>query len=70
MLYPDLETYRQYDDSSDFASPSCLERNCNQIFVKGPVLTREILEKVNAEIVPKKTYLFGRELKTKRVICK
>lgn len=47
--------------------PSNLEMNCNQIFVKGPALTKDILEKMQrADIVPRSTFLFGYELKTRR----
>ncbi|KAJ8982563.1 hypothetical protein NQ317_005034 [Molorchus minor] len=70
MLYPDIETYRMEEET--FHVPdlrqSNLERNCSQFFVKGPALTKDFLEKMNADIVPKKTYLFGRVLNTKKIL--
>ncbi|CAH1165858.1 unnamed protein product [Phyllotreta striolata] len=47
---------------------SFFEQNCGQIFTKGPALTKEILGKVNAEIVPKRTRMFGREFRTKPIL--
>ncbi|KAG5877695.1 hypothetical protein JTB14_018168 [Gonioctena quinquepunctata] len=70
-MYPDLETYRRNSDvdkTQELKCSSYLEKNCNQIFVKGPALTRDILEKVNADIVPYKTYLLGYEMKTRRFL--
>lgn len=70
MLYPNIETYCDLDDVSSYYEPSCLEKNCSQIFVRGPIMTREILDKVNSEIVPKKTFFCGKKFKTRRLICK
>lgn len=55
--------------TSDYGQ-SYLEKNCNQIFVKGPALTKEILEKMNTDLVPKETHLFGYDFNTKKVLCK
>lgn len=63
-----METYRDLDDG--YYEASCLEKNCNQIFVKGPVMTKEILDKVNAEIVPEKTSCCGKKMRTRRLLCK
>ncbi|CAG9831379.1 unnamed protein product [Diabrotica balteata] len=69
-MFHENETLRDDDDEQpkEICRNCFMERNCNQIFIKGPALTKEILEKVNAEIVPKKTYIFGYEMKTKRVL--
>lgn len=67
-MYPDLERYNDCD--TEYRGNSFFEQNCNQIFTKGPALTKDFLGKVNAEIVPKKTYIFGREFKTKRILRK
>ncbi|KAJ8956236.1 hypothetical protein NQ318_014967 [Aromia moschata] len=71
MIYADAETRRRDSDIfevPDFSRQSNLERNCGQIFAMGPALTKEIFEKMNAEIVPKKTYLFGHAMNTKRIL--
>nr|XP_023017900.1 scavenger receptor class B member 1-like [Leptinotarsa decemlineata] len=69
-MYPNLETVRRNSDTDRISDSklSYLEKNCSQIFMKGPALTKEILEKVNADLVPKKTYLLGYEMKTKTVL--
>ncbi|XP_057656354.1 scavenger receptor class B member 1-like [Diorhabda carinulata] len=69
MMYPNDETLRVDSENGLFGGKhSYLERNCNQIFMRGPALTKEILEKVQEEIVPKKTYIFGHEYNTKRIL--
>lgn len=70
MIYPNIESYRDFDDVTSYYEPSCLENNCNQIFIKGPVMTKEILHKVNSEIVPGNTSFCGTKLRTRSVICK
>lgn len=71
MLYPNIDPYRDMDDVSNFYEPSCLEKNCSQIFMKGPVMTKEIFDKVNkSDIVTRKTSICGKKLKTRRIICK
>lgn len=69
-MYPNDKTLRAVDSENEMFSGknSYLERNCNQIFMRGPTYTKEILEKVQAEIVPKKTFIFGHEYNTKRII--
>lgn len=47
---------------------SDLEKNCSQIFVKGPAITREFFEKINNDVVPQKTAFFGYQMNTRRVI--
>jgi hypothetical protein len=39
-----------------------LEKNCGQIFAKGPALTREILDKMHKN----RTYILGYEIETKQ----
>lgn len=73
MIYPDIETFRRNSETLDAMpefKPHHLEKNYNQIFMKGPALTKDFLEKMNTDIVPKKTYLFGYELNTKKILCK
>ncbi|CAH1118568.1 unnamed protein product [Phaedon cochleariae] len=66
MMYPDLETLRRGSDADkvDVNCSSYFQANCNQIFEKGPAFTKEILGKVHAEMMPKRTQLFGYEMKT------
>ncbi|ERL95041.1 scavenger receptor class B member 1 isoform X1 [Dendroctonus ponderosae] len=47
---------------------SDLEKNCSQIFVKAPAITREFFEKINNDVVPQKTAFFGYQMNTRRVI--
>lgn len=70
MLYANIDNYRDRDDDSNKYTPSCLEKNCNQIFVKGQSITEEIYEKVKSDIVPKKTSIFGKKMRVRRLICK
>lgn len=70
MLYPNIETYRDINDVSSYYEPSCLEKNCNQILGTGTVLSKEIFDKVNSEIVLKKKSICGKNMKTRRLICK
>lgn len=65
-----MENYRDLNDISNYYEPSCLEKNCNQIFMKAPVVTKEIIDKVNSEIVPGKTAFCGKKMRTRRLICK
>lgn len=69
MLYPNIESYCELDDVNDKFSPSYLEKNFNQIIDKTPVLTKEFINKVNSELVPEKTSVCGKKLKTRRLIC-
>lgn len=70
MLYPNMENYCDLDEVSNKYTPSCLEKNCNQIFVKGQCITKEIYEKVNSEIVPEKTNICGKKMRIRIFICK
>lgn len=47
---------------------SNLERNCNQIFVKGPAITKDFFDKIQNDVVPQKTDLFGYQMNTRRLI--
>ncbi|CAH1981612.1 unnamed protein product [Acanthoscelides obtectus] len=74
MILPSLDSCRRSRSTETIEtmpsfdrSPSYLQ-NCNQIFIKGPALTREILEKMNEDLVPKQTVIFGYELNTKKFL--
>ncbi|XP_030764300.1 scavenger receptor class B member 1-like isoform X2 [Sitophilus oryzae] len=47
---------------------SNLERNCNEMFAKGPALTKDFFEKIQNDVVPPKTDLFGYTMNTRRFI--
>lgn len=70
MLYPTLDPlYCELDEGDFKCNPSCLEKNFSQIIDKTPALTKELINKVNSEIVPEKTSVCGKNLKTRRLIC-
>lgn len=71
MIYPNIDNcdFNRDDDSNKY-NTSCLEKNCNQIFVKGQNITEGIYEMVKSDIVPKKTSLCGRRMRIGRIICK
>lgn len=73
MIYPEIETFRRDSEPFDAVAEfrlHHLEKKYNRIFTKGPALTKDFLEKMNTDVVPKKTYLFGYELNTKKILCK
>ncbi|KAL1489474.1 hypothetical protein ABEB36_014362 [Hypothenemus hampei] len=45
-----------------------VEKNYGQIFSKAPTITREFLEKINNEMVPRKTAFFGYRMNTRKFI--
>ncbi|XP_060533958.1 scavenger receptor class B member 1-like [Cylas formicarius] len=47
---------------------SNLEKNCSQIFVKGPALTKDFFDKIQTDMVPSKTDLFGYRMNTRRFL--
>ncbi|CAG9767859.1 unnamed protein product [Ceutorhynchus assimilis] len=57
-----------YDEGRRHSNLSNLEKNCSQMFAKGPAITKEFFEKINTEVVPPKTYFFGYQMNTRRFI--
>ncbi|XP_076255208.1 scavenger receptor class B member 1-like [Rhynchophorus ferrugineus] len=53
-------------DSRSHSNLSSLEKNCNQIFLKGPALTRDFFDKIQNDVVPPKTEFFGYTMSTRR----
>ncbi|KAJ8916544.1 hypothetical protein NQ315_000186 [Exocentrus adspersus] len=68
MIHPEVETPRDDDDVLQDFRHFQLEKNYNHLLLMGPALTRDFLEKVNADLVPRRTYLFGYELNTKKIL--
>ncbi|XP_050315561.1 uncharacterized protein LOC126750100 [Anthonomus grandis grandis] len=62
MSFENVNSNRRNSNVSNY------ERNCGEVFLKTPAITREFLAKINQDVVPQKTDLFGYQMNTRRFI--